>query len=140
MSGGYFDYQQYRLYDLAFDIKTLIEASPNKPRSYEPLTIEMFKEAETTLRRVAEMITRIDYLVSGDVEEDDFHKYWPDPEWQPIGTARKNHSTILLTDGKSVGIGYFSESLGYWDWLDAMSKAHPPTHWMPMPDPPRSIR
>jgi hypothetical protein len=64
-------------------------------------------------------------------------EYWSDePEWQPIETAPKDGTVVLLSDGKIVKEGHY---LGYWSWLD-LAGDRVPTHWMPMPDPPRSIR
>jgi hypothetical protein len=97
ISGGHFDYQQYRLYDMAFDIEKLIEANRDKPKSYGPGTIERFNEAAQTLKRAAEMVTRIDWLVSGDDDEDDFHERWNE------AIARIEHdevrSVLMLLDG-----------------------------------------
>ncbi len=85
MSGGYFDYQQYRAFDIAAMIDELVESNDDtsldeygscRGRGYEPETIAKFKEASKVLKRAAVMAQRIDWLVSGDDGEDTFHRRW----------------------------------------------------------------
>jgi hypothetical protein len=66
--------------------------------------------------------------------------------WQPIDTAPKDHSVILLSgvdeDGlQAVDIGHW-ESFSWWEgkhsdpeWAWCHEKQ--PTHWMPLPAPPK---
>lgn len=77
--------------------------------------------------------------------------------WQPIETAPKDGTGILLSNGKDVAEGHWyfeeggttehrdmdgryigqTESEGYAGWLDWDGGMQPdPTHWMPMPPPP----
>ena len=93
MSGGHFDYQQYRIEDIATEIEHLIESNDNQSlneygdkrgREYSQETIAKFKEAVVMLRCAAEAAQRIDWLVSGDDGEDDFHSRWDE------GMARLN--------------------------------------------------
>ena len=81
MSGGHFDYQQYRLYDIAHMIDELIAGNniPNTfghARNYSAETIAKFKLAAETLRRASAMAGRVDWLVSGDDSEETFHARW----------------------------------------------------------------
>ena len=85
MSGGHFDYQQYRLEDIATTIDELIgtnddhrldEYGNTKGHGYTPKTIARFREAAHTLRRARDMAQRVDWLVSGDDGEDSFHERW----------------------------------------------------------------
>ena len=85
MSGGHFDYQQYRLEDIATAIDELIATNEHcgldeygflRGRSYSPETIARFREAAHTLRRARDMAQRVDWLVSGDDSEDTFHERW----------------------------------------------------------------
>ena len=85
MSGGHFDYLQYRIHDIAEQIKELIASNEDKTphewggfvgRHYSPETIQRFKEAEHTLRQAAEMAQRVDWLVSSDDSEESFHSRW----------------------------------------------------------------
>lgn len=85
MSGGHFEYQQYRIEDIAREIEELIKQNNSKEldkygyavsRGYSDATISKFKEALTALRRAAIMAQRIDWLVSGDDGENSFHKRW----------------------------------------------------------------
>lgn len=81
MSGGHFDYKQYHIDDIVREIEYLIENNNETDewrysRGYSEETITKFNEALTTLRRGAIMAQRIDWLLSGDDSEDDFHKRW----------------------------------------------------------------
>ena len=80
MSGGYFDYAQFKLEDIADGIRNLI-ALNNNPQlnpeaKYSDETIAKFLEADKTLRLAAVMAQRIDWLVSGDDGEESFHERW----------------------------------------------------------------
>lgn len=78
-------------------------------------------------------------------------------DWQPIETAPKDGTNILLTNGITVAQGWWEhedpfvresrdlhgayadqmESDGFDDWLDCEGGMRPnPTHWMPMPPAP----
>jgi hypothetical protein len=85
MSGGYFNYGQYRCYDIAEYIEELISTNEDASidewgdrigRFYPPEVIEKFKEAAYNLRRAGEMAQRVDYLVSSDDGEAEFLKRW----------------------------------------------------------------
>jgi hypothetical protein len=85
MSGGHFKYQQYRLNDIASQIKELIESNDDESlnewgyrrgHGYSTETIEKFKIAVDTLEKAAIMAQRVDWLVSGDDGEDSFHRRW----------------------------------------------------------------
>lgn len=72
MSGGYFDYQQYRLNDIADAIERLISNN----REFDKDTLYKFGETITVLRKAEKMVQRIDWLVSGDDSEETFHERW----------------------------------------------------------------
>jgi len=85
MSGGHFEYQQYRLHDIASQIKELIASNDDESlnewgyrrgHGYSAETIEKFKIAVDTLEKAAIMAQRVDWLVSGDDGEDSFHHRW----------------------------------------------------------------
>lgn len=61
-------------------------------------------------------------------------------EWQPIETAPKDGTEIIVLMGaKDIRLGwYFAPSSTTRGWLDQSSKKIRPTHWMPLPDPPKS--
>ena len=73
MSGGHFDYQQFRMEDLAEEIR---EISKEYPTDFSEQTLDKFAEACHVVRLAAAMIHRIDWLVSGDDGEDSFHRRW----------------------------------------------------------------
>jgi hypothetical protein len=85
MSGGHFDYAQYRIEDIVRGIVELVESNDDESldewgcrrgHGYRAETIEKFKIAVDTLRRAAIMAQRVDWLVSGDDGEDSFHRRW----------------------------------------------------------------
>lgn len=57
-------------------------------------------------------------------------------EWQPIETAPKDGTQILLGKvGGSMIVGFWN---GYaWDDGDFDSNVSWPSHWMPLPEPPK---
>ena len=85
MSGGYFDYNQFRIDQVAEDIERLIldneDETPNewgdkKGNFFGPEIIAKFEEAARTLRRAAAMTQRVDWLVSGDDGPESFLRRW----------------------------------------------------------------
>lgn len=81
MSGGRFDYQQYRLHDIAETIEEEIESNTTKPsdwewsgcewtgQKYSDETIEKFKEAVAYLKVAECYAQRVDWILSGDDDE-----------------------------------------------------------------------
>lgn len=74
MSGGHFDYNQYKIDQIACDIEQFIYDNEEDNDRYTAETIERFKEAVHTLRLAYAYAHRIDWLLSGDDSEDNFHK------------------------------------------------------------------
>jgi hypothetical protein len=83
MSGGHFDYDQYKIGYIADSIEQLIynnnseelnEYGDRKSRGYTDETISEFRTALRLLRRAQIYAQRIDWLVSCDDGEDTFHK------------------------------------------------------------------
>ena len=81
MSGGHFDYDQYRIGQIADSIQTLINSNDSEERDrwgdrfgrgYKPEVIARFREAVVALRRAEVYAQRIDWLVSGDDGEESF--------------------------------------------------------------------
>ena len=55
-------------------------------------------------------------------------------EWQPISTAPKDGTEILLCGKKAIANGWFGELTGCgWVWPYINSE---PKYWMPLPDAP----
>jgi hypothetical protein len=101
MSGGHFDYAQYRINDIALEIDEVIESNndqtPNawggkKGKEYPPAIIDKFKEAAHTLRQAQEMAQRLDLLLSGDDCEDSFLSRW-DKEVREYWKKNDNQQT-----------------------------------------------
>ena len=87
MSGGHFNYEQYKIDQIADEIEELIESNDSTEqdeygcdigRHYPAEVIERFGEAVDLLRRSALMVKRIDWLVSGDDGADEFIWRWDD--------------------------------------------------------------
>jgi hypothetical protein len=84
MSGGHFDYAQYHINDIAQEIEELITTNDTSldecglriGRGYSRHTIRKFKEAVMLLKKAQIAVQRIDWLVSGDDSDEDFHKRW----------------------------------------------------------------
>jgi hypothetical protein len=77
MSGGYFEYNQYRLHDMAEELKDLIYKIENKDEYYDDYnseTLKKFKECYNHLLITEKEIHRIDWLVSGDDGIDSYHE------------------------------------------------------------------
>lgn len=80
MSGGHFDYLQFRIEDIARQIDELCLGGDGHSQN----VIEKFKEAAHTLRQSADMAQRVDWLVSGDDGEETFFSRWNEevrPYW-----------------------------------------------------------
>lgn len=83
MSGGAWDYSQYRIQYIIDCIEEYIEKNTEKPEYYwgewkgqvfEDETIEEFKKAIAFLQIAECYAQRADWLVSGDDGEDSFHR------------------------------------------------------------------
>ena len=92
MSGGHFDYIQYRMEEVADEIDELIKENNSIEESdyfgykysnnFPEEIIERFKVAVHTIRQAQEMAQRVDWLVSGDDGEESFMSRW-DAEVRP---------------------------------------------------------
>ena len=74
MSGGAFDYVQFRLQHEAIDeLKRIINENVND-KKYSDATIKKFKIGLNSLELALIYLNRIDWLVSGDDSENTFHQ------------------------------------------------------------------
>ena len=82
MSGGHFDYKQYEIGYIADEVEQLILTNTSTSLKderghistvYAAETIAEFENALKLLREAQIYVQRIDWLVSGDDGEDDFH-------------------------------------------------------------------
>jgi hypothetical protein len=83
MSGGHFDYEQYKISNIADEVENLINTNNEVKmsswgetycRGFSRETINEFEKGLELLRKAFIYAHRIDYLVSGDDGEDYFHK------------------------------------------------------------------
>jgi len=81
MSGGYFNYDQYRISQIADQVEQLILSNDSEEldewgtrvgHHYPPEVIEEFRRGLTILRQAFVYAQRIDWLVSGDDGPDTF--------------------------------------------------------------------
>ena len=75
MSGGYFDYDDYKIEWIADSIKKVIESNDDEQK-YTHETIAKMKEAYYTLLKAKMMTHRIDYLLESDDSEESFNERW----------------------------------------------------------------
>ena len=93
MSGGVFDYQQYRLSDIAERIRREINNNNIKPdwiapedwngQKWTDETIAKFKRGVELLEQAEVYAQRIDWLLSGDDSEESFHKRLKE-DWEEL--------------------------------------------------------
>jgi len=69
MSGGYFNYKQFHIDQIADDIEYLIENE-----NYSEEVIDEFKKGLIIIRKAYTYVQRIDWLVSADDSEESFLK------------------------------------------------------------------
>jgi hypothetical protein len=83
MSGGHFNYEQYHISEIANSIENTIDNWNEKPTEwidescadkYSDATKKEFENAVMALRKAHVYAQRIDWLLSGDDGEDNFHK------------------------------------------------------------------
>lgn len=79
MSGGHFDYQQYKINDIASEIERCIETNDKEDRfgykrNYSEETISLMREAVLQLRKASIYAQRVDWLLSDDDGEENFKK------------------------------------------------------------------
>jgi hypothetical protein len=82
MSGGHWDYVQYKLEDIADELEKLVQENNSSEvdeygqligKNYSEETIAELLIGVTFILAAATYIHRIDYLLSGDDGEDTFH-------------------------------------------------------------------
>jgi len=85
VSGGHFDYQQYRFEEIETEIDRLIATNDSTikdeygdeiGRHYPQEVIDKFKETRDAVRFAQEMVQKVDLLVSGDTGVDSFFENW----------------------------------------------------------------
>lgn len=82
MSGGYFDYKEHHINDIASNIAEIIinkseetdELGYKVSRNYSEVTMQKFREAYFILRKAFEYAHAIDYLLDSDYGEGTFNE------------------------------------------------------------------
>lgn len=72
MSGGYFDYAQFRINDIVEQLKHVIETNNSRECPFSLEVINRFREGMDALNRADIYAQRIDWLLSGDDGEESF--------------------------------------------------------------------
>lgn len=81
MKGGYFDYKELVLSDIADQITDLVLKN-NTPdewgytNDFSEKTLNRFRETVDVLLKAVSMVRRIDYLVRREEKEETFHEKW----------------------------------------------------------------
>lgn len=73
MSGGYFDYIQYQMFEAAEKLEQAIKDYSEGEYVYTERTLCKFELGLFYLRQAATYLHRIDWLLEGDDGEDTFH-------------------------------------------------------------------
>ena len=85
MSGGHFDYIQFRIEGIAEEIIAIVDENDNTDKNdwgddvgyhYPVEVVKRFEKAAHTIRRAGAMIHCIDWLLSGDDGEESFLSRW----------------------------------------------------------------
>ena len=100
MSGGHFDYQQYRLEEIATSIDMLIDINDIMAH-YPPDIVAKFDETRKILRLASAMVQRIDWLVSDDDGEDTFRERW----LEEVDSLKEKYNMGSLLLGNSAKVG-----------------------------------
>lgn len=74
MSGGHFNYEQYKIEQIADEVEQLIIDNASSDYPFSNATIDEFKVGLELLRKAQIYTQRIDWLVSADDGEDTFHE------------------------------------------------------------------
>ena len=94
MSGGHFDYIQYRFDDVASSIEHQIATN-----EYEPAIVNRFQLAADTVRLAGKMIQRVDWLVSDDDGPDSFLTRWH-AEGLPVPEAATTRAELAAKNAE----------------------------------------
>ena len=99
MSGGFFDYQQYRFGEIAKGIDTLINTNKQAneygySREYSPEVLAQFELGKRLAVLAGIYAQRVDWLVSGDDGEDCFQTRLRE-ELQEVGTDPEHIQQML---------------------------------------------
>lgn len=71
MSGGHFDYHQFRMREIAEEIEKIAKSG-----TFREDVLNRFSEAAHTVNQAADMVQRVDWLLCYDDGEDSFIRRW----------------------------------------------------------------
>jgi len=85
ISGGHFEYNQFRMAQIAEDIRLVIDKNYTKDEwgdctNYSPLTLARLQETELKLIELHKDVHKIDYMLSGDISEESLKEYFNNKE------------------------------------------------------------
>lgn len=70
------------------------------------------------------------------VKKDEYMSHWPTQGWQPIETAPKDDTNVLVFCEGLVWVASYYHGMWWFEKRDDISLSEP-THWMPLPEPPK---
>jgi hypothetical protein len=74
MSGGHFDYNQYRIQDIIEKLESHLNGAEPFYEDYSQETLDEFKKGLDILKKAYVYSQRIDWLLSADDGESNFHE------------------------------------------------------------------
>ena len=87
----------------------------------------------TNLCRLADALgVTVDYLLCRTSEVHGAVWRMSDAKWQPIKTAPQDGTWVLVSDGREVGVAYWSVQ-GHWIIPHTIDNVEEPVWWMPFP-------
>ena len=111
----------------------LIDATQEHSRNFQQLhekQIEIIRKVNILLTKEQER-SKTPEPTTTDLEVDGVS------EWQPIETAPKDGRAVLVLDTGAILISQWVDDEDGIGWWDNGLMEPPPTHWMPLPDPPK---
>ena len=109
-----------------------------RSRAHKPIACTPFSILMEAADRIEELDAKVRTAEEiGRAFEEDAGQLRANMTWQPIETAPKDGTEILLWEPKGEGIciGCYYPTTGWNNGYDKL--LHTPTHWMPLPEEPK---
>lgn len=117
---------------LSPNVKILIEGLKDELKEKDARIAELEKEL-VECRETLANVAGNNVLLQYDIE--DLKAQLKKFEWRPIETAPKDGTHVMLFDNDAIKVGLWWEP--YNDWGPRIALIKNPTHWIPLPTPPK---